>query len=380
MGQIKAPAQQLTGLQNYILSRRVLSAGQAKLIKIVVTLMAFGMIFGMSFMIATPAYAAYSSGTVVSMTNSERAKAGLGTLSVNGALTSAATAKANDMFAKGYFAHTSPDGRTPWDFIAGSGYDYVYAGENLAIGYSSASELMSAWMNSPTHRDNILSSKFREIGIAVVSGQYDGAETTIVVQEFGAQVAAEAQPASQEQTQDTAGEADQGNPTPTPAPAVSNVAPIDINKAKSTFIPKSIFENEEIEIKIILTGQVQTLEVQAGEAKTNLLENSTISSSGDEKTYSAKLKLTKAGSFDVMVNATSTQGSKDTENLGRVEVKPALISNASGTKTAGFKEILKETWIYIVLGGVLLAGIGYFIFRRYKFGKLAKLGTAIWDL
>lgn len=342
---------------------------KVKLIKIFVTMVVFGMIFT----VATPAYAAYSSGTLVSLTNSERAKAGLGALSVNSALTSAANAKANDMFAKGYFVHTSPDGRTPWDFISAAGYDYVYAGENLAIGYASASELMSAWMNSATHRDNILSPKFRDIGIAVVSGQYDGAETTIVVQEFGAQVAAE-------QTQETAGEADQGNPTPTPAPAASNVAPIDINKAKSNFTPKSIFENEEIEIKIILTGQVQTLEVQAGEEKSNLLENSTISSSGDEKTYSAKLKLTKAGSFDVMVNATSTQGSKDTENLGRVEVKPALISNATEAKTAGFKETLKETWIYIVLGGVLLAGIGYFIFRRYKFGKLAKLGSAVWDL
>ena len=347
--------------------------GQIKVrfIKFVITMVAFALVFS----IAAPAFAAYSSGTLVSLTNSERAKAGLGALSVNGALTSAATAKANDMFAKGYFAHTSPDGRTPWDFIAAAGYDYVYAGENLAIGYASASELMSAWMNSQSHRDNILSSKFREIGIAVVSGQYDGTEKTIVVQVFGAQVAAEAPPASEEQTQETAGEADQSNPTSTPA-----VASIDINKAKSTFIPKSIFENEEIEIKIILTGQVQTLEVQAGEAKTNLLENSTISSSADEKTYSAKLKLTKAGSFDVMVNATSTQGSKDTENLGRVEVKPALISNASETKTAGFKETLKETWIYIVLGGVLLSGIGYFIFRRIKFEKIAKLGSAIWDL
>jgi len=325
---------------------------------------------------STPAYAAYSSGTLVTLTNSERAKAGLGALSVNSALTSAATAKANDMLAKGYFAHTSPDGRTPWDFITAAGYDYVYAGENLAIGYSSASELMSAWMNSQTHRDNILNPNFREIGIAVVSGQYNGAETTIVAQEFGAQVAAEEQTAAQEQSQETAGESNQGT-TPTPA---ASIAPITINKAKSNYKPNSIFENEEIEIQISINGEIQTLEAQVGEAKANLLENGAISSQGDEKTYTAKLKIVKAGSFDVIISATGKQGGKATENLGKVEVKPALISNVTEAKTAGFKDTLKETWIYIVFGGVLLSGVGYLIFRHFKFEKIAKFGTAIWDL
>lgn len=350
---------------------------KTKLIKIIVLLV----VFGMTFSIATPALAAYSSGTLVSMTNSERAKNGLGALSVNSALTSAATAKANDMLAKGYFAHTSPDGRTPWDFIAAAGYDYIYAGENLAIGYTSASELMSAWMNSSTHRDNILNSKFREIGIAVVSGQYNGTETTVVAQEFGAQAEVSEQTASQEQTQETAGESDQGNSTPTPAPTASTI-PININKTKSNYQPNSIFENEEIEIQAIINGEVQTLEAQVGEAKINLLENGAISSQGDEKTYAAKIKLTKAGNFDVVVSASGKQGGKVTENLGKVEVKPALIANGASSqqKTVGFKETLKETWVYIILGGVLLLGVGYFVFRRYKFGKLIKLSTASWDL
>jgi len=330
---------------------------------------------------STPAYAAYSSGTLVSMTNSERAKNGLGALSVNSALTSAATAKANDMLSKGYFSHTSPDGRTPWDFITAAGYNYTYAGENLAIGYSSASELMSAWINSQTHRDNILNSKFREIGMAVVSGKYNGVETTLVAQEFGAQVASEEQPAAQEQSQETAGESNQGNSTPTPAPTTS-VAPIDINKTKSNYKPDSIFENEEIEIQAIVTGQAQTLEAQVGESKANLLENGAVSSNGDEKTYTAKLKLTKAGNFDVVISATGREDAKDTENIGKVEVKPALITNgvSSSAKTAGFKETLKDVWIYIVIGGVLLGVAGYFVFRHFKFGKLTKLSTASWDL
>ena len=136
----------------------------------------------------TYAKADYSAGTLVSMTNSARGRNGLGSLSVNSRLTSAAYAKAQDMLANQYFAHTSPSGRTPWDFIKGAGYNYSYAGENLAIGYSDASELYSAWMVSATHRENILNSNFREIGIAVISGTYEGVETIIVAQEFGAPI------------------------------------------------------------------------------------------------------------------------------------------------------------------------------------------------
>ena len=102
------------------------------------------------------AFAAPSASTLVSLVNSSRAEQGLGALSVNGQLVSAATAKANDMLENDYFAHTSPSGKTPWDFISASGYSYVYAGENLAIGYNDSSELHSAWMNSPSHRENIM--------------------------------------------------------------------------------------------------------------------------------------------------------------------------------------------------------------------------------
>src|SRR3990172_9929587 len=107
------------------------------------------------------ALASYSAGTLVDLTNSARAQSGLGSLSTNAQLTSAAYAKAQDMLDNDYFAHTSPAGKTPWDFIIGNGYAYLYAGENLAIGYTDANELFSSWMASATHRENILNSNFR---------------------------------------------------------------------------------------------------------------------------------------------------------------------------------------------------------------------------
>lgn len=122
---------------------------------------------------------------VYNLTNSERLKNGSGPLAWDYSLYLAARAKANHMFKHDYFEHIAPDGTTPWDFIEGSGYSYLVAGENLAIDFYSFSDLMNAWMNSPKHKDNILDQEFVNIGVAVVRGDFDGRETIIVVQMFG---------------------------------------------------------------------------------------------------------------------------------------------------------------------------------------------------
>ncbi|KKP69324.1 hypothetical protein A2X44_04200 [candidate division CPR3 bacterium GWF2_35_18] len=119
------------------------------------------------------------------LTNDERSKLGLPVLTYNQKLANAAYNKGTDMFADQYWAHVAPDGTTPWNFILGAGYDYHYAGENLAKDFSSASSVVKAWMNSPSHRENIVNAEFKEMGIAVVTGIFEGQETTICVQMFG---------------------------------------------------------------------------------------------------------------------------------------------------------------------------------------------------
>ncbi len=118
-------------------------------------------------------------------TNAKRAQAGLAPLTLNSVLSQAAAAKASDMFANNYWAHTSPAGRTPWDFIIGAGYKYTLAGENLAKNFQTSDGVVEAWMNSPTHKANIVKDGYREIGFAVVNGVLNGEETTLVVQMFG---------------------------------------------------------------------------------------------------------------------------------------------------------------------------------------------------
>lgn len=128
------------------------------------------------------------SSDLLSLVNQKREEMGLSALVVNDKLALAASLKANDMFAKNYWAHSSPDGTPPWVFVKDSGYSYVYAGENLARGFNTSSEVVGAWMNSPTHKDNILSPNYNEIGFAIVNGNLLGEETTLVVQMFGKQL------------------------------------------------------------------------------------------------------------------------------------------------------------------------------------------------
>ncbi|MCH7951806.1 hypothetical protein IH980_03660 [Patescibacteria group bacterium] len=121
---------------------------------------------------------------VIAQTNQERNTAGLPLLVQNPLLSQAAQAKAVDMFSLDYWAHVSPTGTQPWTFIKSTGYTYRYAGENLARDFSDSPTLMNAWMGSSSHRENILNSRYSEIGVAVVDGRFQGVETRLVVQMF----------------------------------------------------------------------------------------------------------------------------------------------------------------------------------------------------
>lgn len=122
---------------------------------------------------------------LLNLTNQERAKAGVSPLIINSELTTAASQKATHMISHNYWAHIAPDGTTPWYFIRQSGYEYLYAGENLARGFTTAKATVDAWMASPTHRENMLSKNYKDIGFAVEIGNLTGSETTLIVEMFG---------------------------------------------------------------------------------------------------------------------------------------------------------------------------------------------------
>lgn len=134
--------------------------------------------------------AGIAAGDVVNLVNKERKSDGLAALSRSSVLDRAAKDKANDMIKNDYFAHTSPAGVDPWYWFEKEGYDYKYAGENLAINYTEAKEQNEAWMKSPTHRKNILNPLYKETGVAVVEGKINGENSILTVQVFGTKVVA----------------------------------------------------------------------------------------------------------------------------------------------------------------------------------------------
>jgi uncharacterized protein YkwD len=127
----------------------------------------------------------FSNQELLILTNQQRQNNNLAPLTDNSELDQAAANKAADMFSKDYWAHNAPDGTTPWVFIKSAGYNYIYAGENLARGFNSASDVISAWMNSPEHRQNVLSPNYQNVGFAVATGRLSGEDTVLVVEMLG---------------------------------------------------------------------------------------------------------------------------------------------------------------------------------------------------
>lgn len=132
-------------------------------------------------------FADISAQKIFSLTNEIRQEYGLATVTENTLLNQAAQYKAQDMLQNSYFSHYSPIGISPWYWIEKSGYDYYYAGENLAMNFLDSEEVVRGWFNSPTHKDNLLNANYQEMGIAVISGDFnnEGINRILVVQLFG---------------------------------------------------------------------------------------------------------------------------------------------------------------------------------------------------
>lgn len=170
---------------------------------------------------------------LINLTNEARANSDLPALVVNQKLTQAALAKGNDMIENNYFAHTSPSGTTPWHWIDQTGYNYIYAGENLAIDFATSEDIFNAWMESSLHRENILNSHYKDIGIGVVTGDWEGRDTTIVIQMFGSTYP----------------------PSPTATTPINSKPETKVNNKQETEQPNSYLLIDEQEISSLLNPQ-----------------------------------------------------------------------------------------------------------------------------
>lgn len=207
---------------------------------------------------AVLAYATEMSVTqLLNATNNQRTQNGVGALTLNSQLNSAAQAKANDMVARNYWSHNTPDGQEPWVFFDNAGYKYFKAGENLAYGFSTSDSTVVGWMNSPTHKANLLDSAFTEVGFGFANGENynNSGPETVVVAEYGRpQVLAESNSAP---------------PAPS-KPAEQAVKPTEVAQAKpealpaeTTNEPKKVVVNSDTvqpaETKTVPVSRIQVL-------------------------------------------------------------------------------------------------------------------------
>jgi len=166
----------------YVVHHRALFLYSALLITLKITVIATPLLYPFSqaqSLSITPQ-------NIIELTNESRVDFGLPELTSSPQLAVAALNKARDMMEKGYFAHFSPEGVSPWYWFAQADYNYSYAGENLAIRFSTAEGVTDAWLSSPAHKANIVSSSFTEIGVAVLTDGFgEEGPATLVVQMFG---------------------------------------------------------------------------------------------------------------------------------------------------------------------------------------------------
>ncbi|MFZ2125426.1 MAG: CAP domain-containing protein [Candidatus Saccharimonadales bacterium] len=147
-----------------------------------------GLQFGYNMAVTGKVLGNQSSITITSLlnqTNEVREDAGYEPLALSSKLDQAAYLKVQDMFTNQYWAHNAPDGTPPWKWLGDVEYNYDTAGENLAKNFTTTEAVMTAWMNSPEHKENILNRKYNDVGFALMDGYLDGKSTSIIVVFFG---------------------------------------------------------------------------------------------------------------------------------------------------------------------------------------------------
>ncbi|MDE2025074.1 MAG: hypothetical protein KGJ07_01120 [Patescibacteria group bacterium] len=204
-----------------------------------------------------------SSEDLLLQTNIQRQQHGLTVLQLNDQLSSAACAKRDNMFNYNYWAHVNPStGQTPWVFIQASGYKYTYAGENLARGFTTAPDAMNAWMASPSHRENILSPNYSDVGFCVGQGALTGeSDTVLIVQMFGGRALAVVPDQSTPLKPAVAEAAGNQNVIPTPTPEVAVLQKLNSEVTTSPVVDRFWFAKNMTQMLLVIFIIIFTLDL-----------------------------------------------------------------------------------------------------------------------
>jgi hypothetical protein len=193
-------------------------------------------------------------------------------LQVSPLLAKVAQEKVNDMVVKNYFAHTSPAGLSPWYWFENVGYNFTYAGENLAVDFSDSQDVTSAWLNSPEHRANILNVDFTQIGIAIATGTFGGNPAIYVAEEFGAP-----SPLMAEQSVAPVSALKKTAAAPKSAPTAIATLELQTSSSEQTFVAVKGATAEATSAVASVTGSAPiTAQIPASEPQTNVVQQALV--------------------------------------------------------------------------------------------------------
>ncbi len=281
---------------------------------------------------------------IVDLTNQERDTAALGELTRNSVLDAAATLKAQDMAKNEYFAHFSPTNVSPWYWFSQVNYNFIHAGENLAIHFTDSADVVGAWMDSPTHRANIMNGNYTEIGVGTAEGTFEGYKTVYVVQLFGTPVSAAA--ASKSATVATV-------PATAEPVTVVDKAPVQVASAVDTAVlSENVNISEQVnnvppEPKTATITEIKelpdTADVVASDTNTTVVADVQIDKNGEKTLYSDHMS-TSTGVASIDPTDVSQVHAGSTNFLTRLATQPHKVL-----------QILYSMIALFVIGSLLLS-------------------------
>jgi uncharacterized protein YkwD len=322
-----------------------------------------------------------SSRELMEKINNERTQRYLTALIFNNKLESAATAKSNDMIRRSYFAHVNPDGQYVWPMIESAGYyPYITLGENLAMDFLSSDAVVSAWMNSPTHRANLLNEKFEDQGLASIFGNYEpGHDSYLITSLFGTlvkksePVTPPPPPAEIPQTKGTtkpsvATETPKQTPPASTPPAETTEPPIVIGPDMS-IMKKSLGDSTLVEIQTKITGNPRQLFASIGDKTTEMLP------AAKSEEYLAVISMPSSTEFEKLVlnikaydkNHKEYAFNYNLKNIQEVTSAPQNETSASGVLNTNIpiKDKTFLTVVKYVTSGIALFYVLFLLIDSY---------------
>ena len=310
---------------------------------------------------------------VVELTNAERAKAGLESLTLNNQLIQAAQGHSDSMAVDDFFSHTGADGSSVGDRVRDTGYKFATAGENIAAGQRTAADVVEGWMNSPGHRANILNANYTEIGVGYELLENDTGSVNYNrywTQVFGSQQGGGTTPVTNSQPTETVKQnnksiAVEDNKGDTSLETDSN--PVDSLQpkisSKDSKVPQTI-EIELVETELTTTeneqdSQIETLDNNPTNSKSADKNNDSLDKGDDFTLFGADMGMSGDDVYSDDLTGSSDSGVMTSSDDAIISSKPKAYSYSVSYSNGGeefdfttnnhdfadIAEMMKKSWL-----------------------------------